>query len=93
MIETLIDGFIWMMTNTIFGNSLIFAFVFLFIIIILLFLSKCSMEQILIFLLIPVYCFDGNILTGIAGKSILGVLILFNSYVLFKNIQKLLQGA
>jgi hypothetical protein len=90
MIEILIDGFIRLLANTIFGSPLIFSFVFLFIVVILLLLSRCSIEQAIIFLLIPTYYLNEEMLTGVAGSSVLGILALFNAYILFKNIQKLI---
>jgi len=87
----LVDGFVYMMVNSIFGSALLFALFFIFIVISLLFVAKCSLDQIFIFMLIPsYYFFNGGLLVGLAGGSIFALVAFINSFLLYRNISKII---
>jgi hypothetical protein len=63
---------------------------FIFIVVAILFIAKCSLDQIFIFILIPsYYFFNGGLLTGLAGGSIFALVCFVNSFLLYKNISKI----
>ena len=90
IIDTLIEGFIHLMVNTIFGNALLFVIVFVLLIGVLMMISGSSIEQILIFSIIPVYSVKDTILTGAMGISFLAILGFVNAYFLYKHLTRIM---
>lgn len=91
-LDTLIDGFIYLFSNTVFGSTILFMFFFLILVGLILFISKCSIEQVLIFLLIPVYSAKDTLLTGAIGISFLAILGFINGYFLYNQIIKFVKS-
>jgi hypothetical protein len=87
-VDTFIEGFIYLFSNTVFGSTILFMFFFILILGLILLISRCSFEQVFIFLLIPVYSAKDTLLTGIMGISFLAVLGFINGYFLFNHITK-----
>lgn len=85
-IDVAINGFIYLFSNTILGSSLLFMLLFIFILAIFLLISKSSLEQIMIFILIPLYSAKDTLLTGLLGMSFLAIVGFIDAYILFKNI-------
>lgn len=88
--DSLLDGFVYFLSNTVFGNALLFVVLFLIIITILFMISGTPIEQILIFLIIPAYSIKDTLLTGVMGLSLLAILGFINAYFLYKSITRLL---
>lgn len=85
-LDIAINGFIYLFSNTILGSALLFMLLFVFILAIFLLISKCSLEQIMIFILIPLYSAKDTLLTGFLGMSFLIIVGFIDAYILFKNI-------
>jgi len=84
----LIDGFIYLMSDVVFGSALLFAIVFLFFCVIALIIVKTPFDTVINFLIIPAWYFKDNILSGVAGASFVALIVIFNAYILYKNINK-----
>lgn len=86
----LTEGFVYLFSEVVFGSPALFFLFFALIIIGFLIFSKCSVDQMMIFLLIPAWFFRYNLLGGILGGTIVALIVMFNGFILYKNITKLI---
>jgi hypothetical protein len=84
----LIDAVIYFFSDVVFGNATLFAIMFMLFCAVLLIICRTHIDSILVFMLVPIWFFKNNLLAGAIGIGIVGVIVLFDSYILFKNIQK-----
>ena len=86
----LTEGFVYLMSEVVFGSPEIFFLFFALIIVGFLLFAKCSVDQMIIFLIIPAWFFRDNLLGGILGSTIVALIVMFNGFILYKNITKLI---
>lgn len=91
-LDTFIEGFIYLLSNTVFGSTILFMFFFIILLSLFLLISRCSIEQVMIFLLIPIYSAKDTLLTGGIGISLLAIIAFINGYFLFNHISKFVKN-